>query len=163
MENYLYRYPRDLDKELQQFVTFPIVNVAVVESHWTHPQRRISMIYAAIVIDIIYTNGFKCKYTIAASGPDINIFVTDILLGRRSNPSIHLDYNQDPPAQLIYSRDTQELSVVLQRTDSSVANSNAINIIPKDVAKVIIDKLSAILPEYAALAAKLPNDTILPY
>ena len=158
-DSYLYRYPRDLDTELKSFATSPNVDVYTresVDANCDLPATETAR--AVIVIEITSPNGIKNKYIVGGVG-DIRTFLDlcSVLLPTAYRmPYLELDCNQEPPLTLEYSYDTQELSVVLERIkDASIPNSNVITTIPKDITKVIIDKLKAILPEYEALVNKI--------
>ena len=77
-DNYLYRCPRDLDKELKSFATATIVDVSVVETYippvYNEPEDPDSS-YATIVIEITSPNGIINRYVIAKDAEKIRRFL----------------------------------------------------------------------------------------
>lgn len=161
-DNYLYRCPRDLDKDLKSLVTSATVDVYIRKSSNADDESEDGGGRAVLVIEITNPNGFKNRYIIAGA-IDLRRFIDSCKSTVTTIPSqghgysyINLHYNQCRGVTLEYSSDTLELAVVLERyNDRSISNSATIAMIPKDITKVIIDKLEAILPEYEALEKEI--------
>ena len=154
-ENYLYRYPRDLDKELILFATAPIVNVYVKEESGIREDNMCGSPYSTIVIEITNPNGIINRYVMISSVSNILIFLNHAKREKEFCSYLDLDYGDDPRVILSYSHAKEQLELSITRDDTIVWRSDVISVIPKDITKIVMKKLEEVLPEYAALGEKI--------